>query len=592
MDLSAWDFHENGAVELKGRWELYWGQLLDPTDPWPPFQDGWLDLPRDWSAHRVKGKRLGGNGQATFRLRVKLPKVEQPLAVYIPHQNSAYALWIGGQLIARNGELGESGSPIRPEARSQIERFTTAARDVDFVLQVANRQALHGGPTQPIYLGLSPDLEAARERLRYVDVVLFGSLLLIGLYHLQVFALFREERACLFLALTCLVFAPRILVSGVSGHVLDTILSVPWPWMSRLSRALLRLGVGFLLLHAGAVLPKSPLAPLARWCWYGSVFFCGVSLAAPYAWVERSSTVWQLCVVPLTVAALVFTGSAARAGNADARQVLLGWGALGITGLVETLVAIISPGESPLVLVPFGMLALVSVQSRLVARRLRAAFLAARQMQSLREARAEAVVQQHQAKLEALRYQVNPHFLLNALTSIRGAILSEPTVARDMVTELAEYCNVALHPGHEEMLLLDAELEQTQQFLNLAKTRRDRELRVAIEAPPELGRARVPARILQPLVENAVKYGAPGEDGVLEVRIAAQGVEQDRLQLTVSNTGAWVDENTNPHREGSGVGMSNIRERLWHHYGSAAHMNTRNEPGWVHVGIMLPHSSS
>ena len=175
-----------------------------------------------------------------------------------------------------------------------------------------------------------------------------------------------------------------------------------------------------------------------------------------------------------------------------------------------------------------------------------------------------------EAQLSALRAQINPHFLFNALTTIGYLINTAPDKAFQTLMKLTQLLRGVLR-STEEFATLGDEIRLIENYLDIEKARFEDRLRVQIEIDEELKKLRVPSLILQPLVENAVKHGISENKAGGTVRIAAQLKKsggETFLRLTVRDTGAGVRARKNGLS--NGVGLKNIRERLRSYYGAAA----------------------
>jgi two-component system sensor histidine kinase AlgZ len=161
------------------------------------------------------------------------------------------------------------------------------------------------------------------------------------------------------------------------------------------------------------------------------------------------------------------------------------------------------------------------------------------------------------AQLLLLKSQLNPHFLFNALNGLRSLIEDEPARARDAVTQLARMLRYSLASGDEDFVSLERELEMVDDYLALESMRFAERLRVERQIEPEARTARVPAMVLQTLVENAIKHGIAELKQGGTVRIEAQVVE-DQLRLAVTNPRPRDAAST----QGAGLGLQNAAERL------------------------------
>jgi hypothetical protein len=198
-----------------------------------------------------------------------------------------------------------------------------------------------------------------------------------------------------------------------------------------------------------------------------------------------------------------------------------------------------------------------------------------------------------EAQLSALRAQINPHFLFNALTTIGYLIQTTPDKAFSTLMRLTQLLRGVLR-STGEFSTLEAELRLIEAYLEIEKMRFEERLRVSIEVPPELLKARVPSLILQPLVENAVKHGISesktgGEIGIFaELETEGDGAF---LKLTVSNTGRGFSGKEFTERQKQGVGLNNIKERLRNYYGNAATFAIESKNG-TRAEISLPVSQT
>ncbi len=180
------------------------------------------------------------------------------------------------------------------------------------------------------------------------------------------------------------------------------------------------------------------------------------------------------------------------------------------------------------------------------------------------------------AQLRALRAQLNPHFLFNALNSIVTLIGKEPADAERMVVRLADLLRSTLALSSDQEVTLRRELELVTQYLGIEQVRFNDRLTVAWEVDPVTNEALVPALALQPLVENAIVHGTSRITG--EGRIAIRSsVEGTTLRLTVSDNGPgpWAPN----ARGGTGIGVSNLRERVARLYGDGATVTLVDAPG-------------
>ncbi len=193
------------------------------------------------------------------------------------------------------------------------------------------------------------------------------------------------------------------------------------------------------------------------------------------------------------------------------------------------------------------------------------------------------------AQLAMLRYQLNPHFLFNTLNSISTLVLLKQTErANTMLSRLSSFLRYTLANEPTAHVTISQEVETLKLYLEIEKMRFEDRLRPSFEIDPRVAMARLPSLLLQPLIENAIKYAVtPKEDGA-EIAVVAR-LAGDRVQIAVSDTGPGLNEMKARPSLSTGVGLANIRERLVQAYGPDHRFETRSLPsGGFEVEIEIP----
>jgi len=180
------------------------------------------------------------------------------------------------------------------------------------------------------------------------------------------------------------------------------------------------------------------------------------------------------------------------------------------------------------------------------------------------------------AELRALRYQINPHFLFNTLNSLSSLVMGERREAAErMIGNLAAFFRTSLAGDPAADVPLSEEIYLQQLYLDIETVRFPERLAVAIDIPDALLSVCVPALILQPLVENAVRHGVACSRGRVTIRITARN-QPGHILLSVEDDG---DGARGAGRPGGGLGLRNVRDRLAARFGEAADLDARPVPG-------------
>ena len=172
------------------------------------------------------------------------------------------------------------------------------------------------------------------------------------------------------------------------------------------------------------------------------------------------------------------------------------------------------------------------------------------------------------AQLRALRYQVNPHFLFNTLNSLSSLIMTKRSEeAEKMILSLSNFFRSTLTIDPAADVSLAEEIRFQMLYLDIEKARFPNRLRVDIEIPPALRNVRIPALLLQPVIENAIKYGVARAKNIVHLTIHASE-DEGRVKLVVENDAGTAGQVRAEH--GTGVGLTNVRDRLLARFGDAA----------------------
>jgi signal transduction histidine kinase len=177
------------------------------------------------------------------------------------------------------------------------------------------------------------------------------------------------------------------------------------------------------------------------------------------------------------------------------------------------------------------------------------------------------------AQVRALRYQVNPHFLFNTLNSLSSLVMTGRTDrAETMLLALSTFFRTSLSLDPSADVTLAEEIDLQRLYLDIEKARFPDRLHVEIEVPEQLEEARLPALILQPLVENAIKYGVSKSRKAVVMRIEARHLGDGRMLLEISNRlrSGGRDELPAATHEGTGLGLANVCQRLEARFGNKA----------------------
>ncbi len=218
-DASHWSAERDGPLTLDGSYEFWWGQFIDPATfaagKAAPTLDTFV-VPNTWNGHRLKdGRTLEGDGFGTLRLRVRRSTpVREELAVRLPFFLTAYTLFANGNPVCSNGRVGHDLASSIPGNLPCTNSFVVEGPEIDFVIHVSNFHHARGGPRTSIQLGTPGQMSVRENRQGALDALLFGSILIMGIYHAIFYLVRRKETAYLYLFLISLCVVVRTLGAG------------------------------------------------------------------------------------------------------------------------------------------------------------------------------------------------------------------------------------------------------------------------------------------------------------------------------------------------------------------------------------------
>jgi sensor histidine kinase YesM len=188
-----------------------------------------------------------------------------------------------------------------------------------------------------------------------------------------------------------------------------------------------------------------------------------------------------------------------------------------------------------------------------------------------------------EAELQALKSQINPHFLFNSLNSISSLTVSNPEKAQEMVINLSTFMRYSLMHNQKEMVTFSKELDNIKLYLSIEKVRFGRKLNAEFEIDANCLEAEIPNMILQPLFENAIKYGVYETTDQVTIKTTCN-CEGNTLRISISND----YDASSIKRKGEGIGLRNIRKRMEIIYNNPDLMKVTDNKTSFEVQLIIP----
>jgi diguanylate cyclase (GGDEF)-like protein len=243
---------------LQGEWEFYWNMLLTPED----FQNGRkphverINVPSDWQT-AAGGKRFTEYGFATYRSTFTIPSdhIGKSKALYLEKVGSAYQLWIDGERIETIGQVGKTRNEEKPMIHPQLVFFEPENETIEVIIQVSNFSFREGGIVGEVYYGDPDAFIPSLARKQFKDIFMIGGFFFIGLYHLIIYGMRKQEISSLLLGLGGLVGAIRTAI--VSNQLVYLHISViNWDVLTKIEYLVEILGFFLIMMFMKTMYPK------------------------------------------------------------------------------------------------------------------------------------------------------------------------------------------------------------------------------------------------------------------------------------------------------------------------------------------------
>ncbi|MGI6227607.1 MAG: sensor histidine kinase [Peptococcales bacterium] len=307
LDLTDLNWQQGGIVAIDGEWEFYWQKLLTPED----FQNAniapqreLITVPMTWNKYVGNGEKKSGNGYATYRLLINLPD-DQILGIKIPRIFTSYNLWINGKLIASNGQVDVNKDQMVPQYLPQIKYFKPETNTSELVIQVANFRHRSGGILESLLLG--PQLQISELRTKNIafELFLFGSLFIIGFYHLILFFFRTKDKSTLYFGIFTLLISIRTLLVGEIFFI-NLFPNFNWEIAHKLQTSAFYLGVPFLFMFLKSIFPDDLSTKINRFIQIFGFSFALLVFLTPAKIFTLFNPIYQLFTLILVIPSCLY----------------------------------------------------------------------------------------------------------------------------------------------------------------------------------------------------------------------------------------------------------------------------------------------
>lgn len=228
IDLSNWNFEEQGVVDLRGKWEFYWNEFYTSDDfkEQNIVAEDYINVPSLWNKHEIDTGLISNEGFGTLRLKIKLSENHRLLALRIGRIETAFRLYINGEMIKSVGSPGKTKETTTPNWNPTNAVFYCDSSELEIIIHIANFHHKKIGTSGTILLGNQETITKKSNRTNYFNIFLIGVLLIIALYHFGLFTLRREDKPSLLFAIFC------VSIAFISFFFGDVVMGKIFPWIS------------------------------------------------------------------------------------------------------------------------------------------------------------------------------------------------------------------------------------------------------------------------------------------------------------------------------------------------------------------------
>jgi len=580
LDLSGWDFENQGNVSLDGSWGFYWDELIAPGEFGAKEPKGYVLIPSYWTGY--SDFHLPSFGEATYRLVVKTDGLPRLYSLKTPDIYTEYALWINGTLMDASGSFVDSAATY---LHPLVFDFFSDASEIDIVLQIKNEAHVFGGIGQSIRLGASKLVHKERNISAAIDLVLIAIGLFAGLYYLILYLFRKTSRELVWFFVLCVSVVLRNLLSN-STLLMQVFPDTPFWLGSKLVTISIPVIIISMLYYIESLF-KDEIPVLAfKLLLYVNILYALTVLVAPSGIYSVIFSPYLLTVGVACALGLYLSIKAVRSKKKDAAFLLAGMLLLSSGAVLDTLVYLqLIKINYVLSATLFGFIALQVV---LLAKRYAEAFRHAELLSNDLQISLDKLKNAETAFLSA---QMKPHFLYNALTTIAEKCETEPKKAGKLILSLSKYLRRTLdYDNLSGLVSLKKELELVKAYTSIERAR-FANIEVIFDLPDDLPPLHLPPLTLQPLVENAIKHGLrkrrEGGRVVVSAALSEHGVE-----FLVEDNGIGIPQDVLKRLivlpSGSvSIGLYNINTRLIRLYGEGLSINSKIGMG-TRVSFKIP----
>ncbi|MBN2736970.1 MAG: hypothetical protein JXR70_08330 [Spirochaetales bacterium] len=297
MELKDSYFSESELISLNGTWEFYWNQFTGPKTL-PDQAPAYISVPGSWTALQKDGMSYSANGFATYRVLIKTARARHYWGIKVFDICTASRIFVNGELMATAGNPAKSQAENIPLFLPLSLNFYSESPDIEIIIHVSNYYLHRGGLWKEIVFGTAKAVNQFQNAQVGFDLLVFGALLSMSIYHLVLYLLGKKDGETLFFGLFCLLMACRTLITG-QRFLISQFPESSWFLMHRLELISIYLGLGIYSGFLKNLFPQETNRSINRVIFFFCIGYSVFTLLLPPTWFDSSFRVFIFLLISM-----------------------------------------------------------------------------------------------------------------------------------------------------------------------------------------------------------------------------------------------------------------------------------------------------
>ncbi len=578
-DMSKYNLDNGEFVYLSGEWEFFWGEHIISDSSKKPAADAFVQVPSSWTTYNIYGNKLSNGGNASYRINLENITASKPFVVSVPNLSGECKVFINGECVFSNRSIPGTGYSTTVESYAIPFNFEDGEKhDCEIVIEMTCNfsSGLTAVPTLSTYEQFrSREMGTLAQRYFYIGIVIFIAIavLLLGILNKDVGGQFWLFVLCFAFAFRMLITNEGYMVShglfGDLNYEIMTSLIYVSTYIIKLSMLMHLINVMGIKMRQGSLVAFSGLFLICAFVPY--VLYDYIYMATAYMWLQSVTYLLDIILIYKIAEKIIahkkfavlylVVYCATSAGIVIENFYLNGYISQNVSYIMPVACMVFI---SSVVFVHFGDT-----------------------VEAFKQARRTAELQKElgDMNMTLMLSQIQPHFLYNALNTIKYLTKKDPKSAETAIVKFSNYLRANMDSLTEkEPIPFKKEIEHVQNYVYIESLRFGDRLNV--EYNIEFEDFLIPPLTIQPIAENAIKHGINQkvDGGTLKISTYE---DENNIFVLIEDDGVGFDINEQKDDGRSHVGMSNIKTRLKEMLGAQVILKSVEGVG-TKVTIVIP----